>query len=222
MPDPLGGFAYTWPLYAAGLLGFLLGSVPFGPLLARLAGAEDPRRVGSGNIGATNVLRTGRRGLALATLAGDAGKGAVAALAGDVWGPDIQVVACAAAVFGHMFTPWLRFRGGKGVATVFGVLAVASWPVALAAGAVWLAVAAATRYASLASMAAMIAAPAAFWAMLDAQFDGRLSAMWPGEPQQMQMTALVAIAVLLRHHGNLRRLLAGEESRIGDPPRRAP
>ena len=222
MPDPLGGFAYTWPLYAAGLLGFLLGSIPFGPLLARLAGAEDPRRVGSGNIGATNVLRTGRRGLALATLAGDAGKGAVAALAGDVWGPDIQVVACAAAVFGHMFTPWLRFRGGKGVATVFGVLAVASWPVALAAGAVWLAVAAATRYASLASMAAMIAAPAAFWAMLDAQFDGRLSAMWPGEPQQMQMTALVAVAVLLRHHGNLRRLLAGEESRIGDPPRRAP
>lgn len=222
MPDPLGGFAYTWPLYAAGLLGFLLGSIPFGPLLARLAGAEDPRRVGSGNIGATNVLRTGRRGLALATLAGDAGKGAAAALAGDVWGPDIQVVACAAAVFGHMFTPWLRFRGGKGVATVFGVLAVASWPVALAAGAVWLAVAAATRYASLASMAAMIAAPAAFWAMLDAQFDGRLSAMWPGEPQQMQMTALVAVAVLLRHHGNLRRLLAGEESRIGDPPRRAP
>lgn len=222
MPDPLGGFAYTWPLYAAGLLGFLLGSIPFGPLLARLAGAEDPRRVGSGNIGATNVLRTGRRGLALATLAGDAGKGAAAALAGDVWGPDIQVVACAAAVFGHMFTPWLRFRGGKGVATVFGVLAVMSWPVALAAGAVWLAVAAATRYASLASMAAMIAAPAAFWAMLDAQFDGRLSAMWPGEPQQMQMTALVAVAVLLRHHGNLRRLLAGEESRIGDPPRRAP
>lgn len=222
MPDPLGGFAYTWPLYAAGLLGFLLGSIPFGPLLARLAGAEDPRRVGSGNIGATNVLRTGRRGLALATLAGDAGKGAAAALAGDVWGPDIQVVACAAAVFGHMFTPWLRFRGGKGVATVFGVLAVMSWPVALAAGAVWLAVAAATRYASLASMAAMVAAPAAFWAMLDAQFDGRLSAMWPGEPQQMQMTALVAVAVLLRHHGNLRRLLAGEESRIGDPPRRAP
>ena len=222
MPDPLGGFAYTWPLYAAGLLGFLLGSIPFGPLLARLAGAEDPRRVGSGNIGATNVLRTGRRGLALATLAGDAGKGAAAALAGDVWGPDMQVVACAAAVFGHMFTPWLRFRGGKGVATVFGVLAVMSWPVALAAGAVWLAVAAATRYASLASMAAMIAAPAAFWAMLDAQFDGRLSAMWPGEPQQMQMTALVAVAVLLRHHGNLRRLLAGEESRIGDPPRRAP
>ena len=222
MPDPLGGFAYTWPLYAAGLLGFLLGSIPFGPLLARLAGAEDLRRVGSGNIGATNVLRTGRRGLALATLAGDAGKGAAAALAGDVWGPDMQVVACAAAVFGHMFTPWLRFRGGKGVATVFGVLAVMSWPVALAAGAVWLAVAAATRYASLASMAAMIAAPAAFWAMLDAQFDGRLSAMWPGEPQQMQMTALVAVAVLLRHHGNLRRLLAGEESRIGDPPRRAP
>ena len=222
MPDPLGGFAYTWPLYAAGLLGFLLGSIPFGPLLARLAGAEDPRRIGSGNIGATNVLRTGRRGLALATLLGDAGKGAVAALAGDVWGPDMQVVACAAAVFGHMFTPWLRFRGGKGVATAFGVLIVMSWPVALAAGAVWLAVAAATRYASLASMAAMVAAPAAFWAMLDAQFDGRLSAMWPGEPQQMQMTALVAVVVLLRHHGNLRRLLAGEESRIGDPPRRAP
>ena len=222
MPDPLGGFAYTWPLYAAGLLGFLLGSIPFGPLFARLAGAEDPRRIGSGNIGATNVLRSGRRGLALATLAGDAGKGAAAALAGNVWGPDIQVVACAAAVFGHMFTPWLRFRGGKGVATAFGVLAVVSWPVALAAGAVWIAVAAASRYASLASMAAMVAAPAAFWAMLDAQFDGRLPPAWPGEPQQMQLTALIAVVVLLRHHGNLRRLLAGEESRIGGPPTRAP
>lgn len=218
MPDPLGGFSYTWPLYAAGALGFLLGSIPFGLIFSRLGGAGDPRRFGSGNIGATNVLRAGRRGLAAATLLCDAGKGAVAAVAAGVYGPDVQVVACAAAVLGHVFPPWLRFRGGKGVATAFGVLFAVSWPAGLAAGAAWLAVAAATRYASVASIAAMLAAPVAFQAMLDAQFDGLLPWWLPGQPQQLQMIALVAVVVILRHHGNIRRLLAGREPRIGAPP----
>ncbi len=218
MPDPLGGLSYTWPLYAAGLIAFLLGSIPFGLVLSRLAGAGDPRRIGSGNIGATNVLRTGRRGLAALTLLLDGGKGTAAAFAAGIYGPDIQVVACVAVVLGHMFPPWLMFRGGKGVATAFGVLLVTSWPIALTAALVWVAVAAATRYSSLAAIAAMVAAPVAFWAMLEAQFTGALPWWLPGVPQQMQMTALVSIMVILRHHANIRRLLAGEESKIGAPP----
>ncbi len=218
MPDPLGGFAYTWPLYAGGAMAFLLGSIPFGLLLARLAGAGDIRRIGSGNIGATNVLRTGRRGLALATLLLDAGKGAAAVFAAGFYGPDIQAIAGAAVVLGHMFPPWLRFRGGKGVATAFGVLFVFSWPVALAAALTWLAVAALARYSSLAAIAAMIAAPVAFWAMLDAQFDGALPWWLPGAPQQAQVAALVSLLVILRHHANIRRLLSGEEPKFGASP----
>ena len=218
MPDPLGGFAYTWPLYAGAAMAFLLGSIPFGLLLARLAGAGDIRRIGSGNIGATNVLRTGRRGLALATLLLDAGKGAAAAFAAGFYGPDIQAIAGAAVVLGHMFPPWLRFRGGKGVATAFGVLFVFSWPVALAAALTWLAVAALSRYSSLAAIAAMIAAPVAFWAMLDAQFDGALPWWLPGATQQAQVAALVSLLVILRHHANIRRLLSGEEPKFGASP----
>ena len=217
MPDPLGGLSYTWPLYAAGLVAFLIGSIPFGVLVMRAAGAGDPRRLGSGNIGATNVLRGGGRGLALATLLLDAGKAAAVALAASVYGPDVQVVACTAVVLGHMFPPWLMLRGGKGVACVFGVLFAVSWPVALAAGAVWLAAAAAWRYASLASIAALFAAPLAFQGILEAQFAGLAPYWLPGTPQQVQMTALVAVIAILRHHANIRRLLAGEESKIGDP-----
>ena len=214
MPDPLGGLSYTWPLYAAGLLAFLAGSIPFGVLLTRLAGIGDVRDVGSGNIGATNVLRTGRPDLAALTLLLDGGKGLGAAIVAGIYGPDVQAVACVAVVLGHMFPPWLAFRGGKGVATVFGVLFAVSWPVGLVAGAVWLATAALTRYSSLAALLSMIAAPVAFWAMLEGQFDGALPYWLPGEPQQMQVAALVAVLAILRHHANIRRLLAGDEAKI--------
>src|SRR5512145_1780203 len=122
MPEPLGGFGYLWPYWAAAIGGYLVGSIPFGLLLTRLAGLGDIRSIGSGNIGATNVLRTGRRGLAAATLLLDGGKGGLAAGLGLVYGPDMAVLAGAGAIVGHVLPVWLGFRGGKGVATALGVL----------------------------------------------------------------------------------------------------
>ena len=134
MPDPIS-WTFSWPYFAiAFAAGYLLGSIPFGLLLTRLAGLGDLRKIGSGNIGATNVLRTGRKGLAAATLLLDGGKGAAAAaIAGSLYGPDMAVTAAAAAVIGHMFPLWLKFRGGKAVATALGVRLVLAWPVGLAA-----------------------------------------------------------------------------------------
>ena len=200
MPDPLGGLAYTWPFYAAAALGYLLGSIPFGLLLARLGGAGDIRAVGSGNIGATNVLRTGRRGLALATLLLDGGKGAAAALLAARYGPDMAVLAAGGAALGHCFPVWLRFRGGKGVATGLGVLLALAPAVGAAACLVWLAVAALFRYASLASLAAFAAAP--------------LLAFWLADLQRAELAGFVAALVAFRHIPNIRRLVRGEESRI--------
>ncbi len=117
MPDPLGSFAYTWPFYAAGVFGYLLGSIPFGLILTKLAGLGDIRAIGSGNIGATNVLRTGNKKLAVATLILDGAKGAVAVLIAGIYGTDIAVLAAGGAMLGHCFPVWLKFKGGKGVAT---------------------------------------------------------------------------------------------------------
>ena len=201
MPDPLGDFSFTWPLYAAFLAAYLLGSVPFGLLLTRLAGAGDLRRIGSGNIGATNVLRTGRKGLAALTLLLDAAKGAAAVAVADYWfGPSMAVFAALGVVAGHIAPVWLRFRGGKGVATAFGVLFVFAWPVGLAAAVVWLGAAALFRYSSLAAILAIGSSPAWAWALLGVS--------------EAEVTGLIAIAVVARHAGNLRRLLKGEESRI--------
>ena len=201
MPDPLGDFSFTWPLYAAFLAAYLLGSVPFGLLLTRLAGAGDLRRIGSGNIGATNVLRTGRKGLAALTLLLDAAKGAAAVAVADHWfGPSMAVFAALGVVAGHIAPVWLRFRGGKGVATAFGVLFVFAWPVGLAAAVVWLGAAALFRYSSLAAILAIGSSPAWAWALLGVS--------------EAEVTGLIAIAVVARHAGNLRRLLKGEESRI--------
>ncbi len=190
-----GGYA----LCAA--LAYLLGSVPFGLVLTRLAGLGDIRRIGSGNIGATNVLRTGRAGLAAATLLLDGGKGAAAVLIARAWGAEFAAIAALAAVLGHMFPPWLGFNGGKGVATSGGALLALAWPVGLACGATWLAVLAATRYSSLAAMLAAVLAPVYAWLVAGA---GGISAV----------ALVIALLVLWRHRDNAFRLARGEESRV--------
>jgi glycerol-3-phosphate acyltransferase PlsY len=183
-------------------LGYLLGSVPWGLVLTRAAGHGDIRAIGSGNIGATNVLRTGNKALAAATLALDALKGAAALLIAEaVWGEWAGLAAGFGAMLGHAFPVWLRFRGGKGVATGGGVLLVASWWMGLAAAAAWLATAAATRMSSAGSLAACAAAP--------------LVALLAGRTDLALFAAGIAALVVLRHRGNIARLLAGTEPRIG-------
>ena len=185
--------------------GYLLGSIPFGVIATRLGGAGDLRQIGSGSIGATNVLRTGRKDLALITVLGDGGKGAVAvgltALAFG-WVPHLVAFAAGAAFLGHLFPVWLRFRGGKGVATFFGTLLAAAWPVGLLAGATWLAMAALFRISSLAGLTAAALAP--------------LYAFATDQPRPMLHLALfMAVLIFVRHHQNIRRLLNGTEPRIG-------
>jgi len=190
------------PAFASLLLGYLLGSIPFGLLLTRAAGLGDIRTIGSGNIGATNVLRTGRKSLAAATLLLDGAKGAAAVLLGRwIAGPDAALWAGLGAVVGHLFPVWLGFKGGKGVATGYGVLIAAAWPVGIAAGAIWLVVAGLLRRSSLAALVSFALAPILAWALAG-----------PG-------VALLALAigalVFGRHYANIRRLLAGTEPRIG-------
>ncbi|MFP6729418.1 MAG: glycerol-3-phosphate 1-O-acyltransferase PlsY [Alphaproteobacteria bacterium] len=201
MPDPIS-WAYAWPYFAAALgFGYLLGSIPFGLLLTRLAGLGDVRKIGSGNIGATNVLRTGRKDLAAATVLLDGGKGGAAALiAGALYGPDMAVSAAAAAVIGHMFPIWLRFHGGKAVATALGVLLAMAWPVGLIACLIWLAMARLFKMSSLSSMTSIAASPFLAW--------------WLVTPQLTELFALLAVLVIAKHHENIRRLLRGEESKI--------
>jgi len=190
-------------LYAVSFLfGYLCGSVPFGILLTRLAGAPDLRSIGSGNIGATNVLRTGRKGLAAATLIGDILKGAVAVLlTGYVLGRNFALAAAIGAFLGHLFPVWLRFRGGKGVATYIGILLGLLWPAALLFCAVWLVVAVATRYSSLAALVASVAAPIFLW--------------WLGHLALAALFAVITLLVFYAHRENIRRLLAGREGKIG-------
>jgi len=187
---------------AAFVVGYLCGSIPFGILLTRLAGAPDLRSIGSGNIGATNVLRTGRKGLATATLLGDMLKGTAAVLLGRFFADaDAAIVAALGAFLGHLFPVWLRFKGGKGVATYIGVLLGLAWPVALALCAVWLAVAAITRYSSLAALIASAATPLTLW--------------WTGEPRIAALFLLLTALLWIMHRGNIARLIDGSESKIG-------
>jgi glycerol-3-phosphate acyltransferase PlsY len=211
MPDPLGPLAYTWPFYAAAVLGYLLGSIPFGLVLTRLAGYGDIRRIGSGNIGTTNVLRTGSKALAAATLLLDGGKGAAAVLLAGLYGPDTAVLAGGGAMLGHTFPVWLRFRGGKGVATMLGVLLAAAWAVGVLACLTWLAVAFLTRYSSLAALVAAALAPVYAYALSHVAVGGAYLA----DPQRMELAIFIAVLVYARHVGNIRRLLSGTESRIG-------
>ncbi len=187
-------------ILVAAIIGYLLGSIPFGLLLTRAAGLGDVRHIGSGNIGATNVLRTGNKALAALTTVFDIGKGTAAAAIGAMWGTDPMLAAAGAVVIGHMFPVWLGFRGGKGVATALGVLIAVAWPVALVAAVIWLAVAILFRYSSL---AALVASPAAA-AFAGFVVDGRRALLIAG----------IALVVILRHHENIRRLIAGTESRI--------
>jgi glycerol-3-phosphate acyltransferase PlsY len=186
----------------ATIIGYLLGSIPFGLIVTRLAGLGDIRRIGSGNIGATNVLRTGNKGLAAATLLLDGLKGAAAVLlAGWLGGSDAVLMGGIGAVLGHSFPVWLGFRGGKGVATSYGVLIAAAWPVGLCAGAIWLVVAALARLSSLAALASFAIAPIAAAVLADATV--------------VKLALVIAVLVFVRHHTNIRRLLAGTEPRIG-------
>jgi len=198
-------------LYVAALaFGYLLGSIPFGMILTRVAGTADIRTIGSGNIGATNVLRTGRRDLAAATLIGDMLKGAVAVLVTHgLFDLDHALIAGLGAFLGHLFPIWLGFRGGKGVATYLGILigvaAIdASGLPPLAFAGVWLAVAAVTRYSSLAALIASAAAPAFLW--------------WRGDLADARAFLLLSILLWIMHRANIRRLLHGTEGRIGARP----
>jgi len=182
--------------------GYLVGSIPFGVLLTRALGLGDLRAIGSGNIGATNVLRTGNKPAALATLLLDAGKGAAAALAArHLAGEAAALLAGTAAFAGHLYPVWLRFRGGKGVATFLGTLLALAWPVGAAACAAWLVTAAATRISSLAALVAAALAP--------------LVAFGLGRPGLGLAAAVMAVLILRRHRANIERLRAGTEPRIG-------
>jgi acyl phosphate:glycerol-3-phosphate acyltransferase len=191
------------PYYALALIfGYLCGSIPFGIVLTRLAGGPDLRSIGSGNIGATNVLRTGRKGLAAATLVGDMLKGTVAVLVtGALLGHDFALVAAIGAFLGHLFPVWLRFRGGKGVATYIGVLLGLAWPAAIVFCVIWLAIAALTRYSSLAALTASVAAPAFLW--------------WRGDANAALVFALLSVLLWIMHSGNIGRLISGTEGKIG-------
>jgi acyl phosphate:glycerol-3-phosphate acyltransferase len=184
------------------LIGYLLGSIPFGLILTRLGGTADIRSIGSGNIGATNVLRTGRKGLAAATLLCDMLKGTVAvSLVGYSAGPDAAMLAALGAFLGHLFPVWLGFKGGKGVAVYIGVLIGLFWPAAVLFCGLWLVTAFVSRYSSLAAFVAGSITPIFLW--------------WSGQPALAALSALLTLLMLYMHRENIRRLLAGTEGKIG-------
>lgn len=196
-------WSMSWPwLLGAFLFGYLLGSIPFGPVLMRLTGSGDLRKIGSGNIGATNVLRTGKKGLAAAVFLGDALKGTVAVLvAFHYFGPSVAIMAGLGAFLGHLFPVWLGFRGGKGVATYLGVLLGLAPPAMLGFAAIWLAVAFLTRFSSLAALVASAATPGLLWVF--------------GYVQERDLFVILTVLVIWKHTENIKRLIAGTESKIG-------
>ena len=184
------------------LIGYLLGSIPFGLVLTKLAGTQDLRTIGSGNIGATNVLRTGRKGLAAATLLLDALKGTAAVIiTGYFWGPNAAMLAGLGAFLGHLFPVWLKFRGGKGVAVYIGILLGLFWPAAIAFCLIWLGMAFAFRYSSLSALVASVITPLLLW--------------WFGHAALAALFAVLTLLLIFMHRENIRRLLAGTEGKIG-------
>lgn len=214
MPDPIS-WAYSWPYFLGALaFGYVLGSIPFGLIITRLAGTADIRSIGSGNIGATNVLRTGRKDLAAATLVADALKGTAAVLLAGLYGPTLAGLAGLGAFLGHLFPVWLRFAGGKGVATYLGVTLGLWWPGFVVFGAVWLAVAFLTRYSSLSALLATLAVPIARLVFdLPAELSFGLALTRISE--EAQLLAIMSALCWWRHRPNIGRLFAGTESRIG-------
>jgi acyl phosphate:glycerol-3-phosphate acyltransferase len=201
MIDPMGGPGWWWPLLLGFLLAYLLGSIPSGFVLTRWAGLGDIRKIGSGNIGATNVLRTGRKGLAIATLLFDLLKGAIPTFIAWRWfGPDMAVLAGAGAFLGHCFPVWLGFKGGKGVATAAGVILGFTPTVMAILLLAFIAVVALTRYVSLASILTAVFAPVVAWLL--------------GDVQPAQLYLLLAVIVVVKHHANIARLLKGQESKV--------
>lgn len=201
MIDPIS-WGYSWPyILTAFIGGYSIGSVPFGLLFTKMSGLGDIREIGSGNIGATNVLRTGKKGIAAATLSADIIKGVFAALIGTQFGPDIAVVAALGAFLGHLFPIWLKFQGGKGVATAIGIIFALSWQTGFIAIGIWVLAAALFRYSSLAALFGAVAAPIAAW--------------WLATPQLVEFFAVIAILIWIRHHANIKRLIKGDETKIG-------
>ncbi len=202
MPDPISWSA-TLPYFLMALVfGYLLGSIPFGLIITKLGGKGDVRKIGSGNIGATNVLRTGSKKLAAATLACDLLKGTAAVLAGQAFGPDTAVIAGFGAFVGHCFPVWLRFRGGKGVATYIGILLGFTWKFALLFGGVWLATALITRYSSASALVASLVLCIALYLT--------------GLAQLFELFVALSALLWWRHRGNISRLIKGKESKIGN------
>jgi glycerol-3-phosphate acyltransferase PlsY len=201
----LMSWSLSWPAFSAALVvGYLLGSIPFGIVLTKLSGGPDLRSIGSGNIGATNVLRTGNKKLAAATLLGDMLKGTAAVLIGFylLGGPQAALVAGLGAFLGHLFPVWIGFKGGKGVATYLGVLIGLAWPVALAFAAIWLSVAKLSKYSSLAALVASVATPILLW-------------FATGNRQAALLMAALACLLWIMHRSNIARLLSGSEGKIG-------
>lgn len=195
------------PLWAAIALGYLLGSIPFGLVLTRLAGLGDVRAIGSGSIGATNVLRTGNRSIAVLTVLFDVGKGAVAVVLGAMYGPDAAMLAGGAAFVGHLFPIWLGFKGGKGFATFLGVMLAVSWQIGLLCCVTWLVVAAFFRYSSLATLVSAFAGPG--------------YAYFLGHSQAMELALFMSVLIFIRHYQNIGRLMTGAEPKINMMRRRA-
>jgi glycerol-3-phosphate acyltransferase PlsY len=201
MPEAMN-WSLAWPYFLSALLvGYLLGSIPFGVLFTRFAGLGDIRTIGSGNIGATNVLRTGRKGLAAATLLGDCLKGTAAVLLGAMWGPSTAILAALGAFLGHLFPIWLGFHGGKGVATFIGCLIGLKPLAALAFALIWIGVAAITRYSSLSALVATLLTPAVLWGL--------------GERQMAEIAVVLVLLLWWKHSENIKRLLSGTEGKIG-------
>ena len=201
MPDPISWSA-AMPYYAAALaVGYLLGSIPFGLIITRFAGLGDIRDIGSGNIGATNALRTGNKWVAGGTFLGDMAKGAAAVLLARQFGPDLAVIAAFGALVGHLFPVWLRFKGGKGISTYIGILLALAWPVGLLFCATWLVVALIFRMSSLSALVASLLSPVYF--------------VWVDRWQMVELSVLLVILVFYAHRENILRLLSGTEPRIG-------